>query len=68
MSQPHITECDDGSTLFEWVLSRDAIFFISIEEDLAESGWGYVTKSGVMDDGPLLSEFFDAIDRARGDE
>lgn len=60
MSQPHITKCEDGSILLEWILGTDARFYISIEPNLGESSWGYVTKmSTVCDD--LPAAFFDAI-------
>lgn len=42
MSNPHVVKCEDGSILIEWIF-EGARFFISLESNPAESGWGYVT-------------------------
>jgi len=68
MTQPYIAHCEDGSTIIEWVLG-DARFYISLEPDVAESSWGYVTQSGIGQlYGVLPHAVVDAIAKVRGEE
>lgn len=43
--EAHVSHVDDGSTLIEWI-ADDCRFGVSIEPDLKESSWYYVTKHG----------------------
>lgn len=47
MSNPHITKCEDGSILIEWVF-KNARFYFALEYNAAESSWGYVSIGNDM--------------------
>lgn len=51
---PYRIVCDDGSILFEWI-RQSWRFGISIEKELRESGWYFVSKFGVNLQGYLSS-------------
>lgn len=50
----HKIDCDDGSILFEWIHENHR-FAISIEEDITESSWYFVSKDGTIE-GEVLPE------------
>lgn len=58
--KPYLSRTDSGSVIIEWV-SDEARFGINVEKDLKESGWFYVSKSGVADCGELPDELRDAL-------
>jgi len=58
----HIVECDDGSILVEWVLDDNkARFYISLEEDPLDCGWGYVTKDTEVSQSGFIPPRFYAV-------
>ena len=50
--KPSVYHCEDGSILIEWI-DKDKRFFISFEQDPAESSWGFVSKAGDFEGGHL---------------
>jgi len=50
--KPYVIRLGDGSLLIEWI-SKRARFGISLEPDIADSGWYYVNKDGSADIGRL---------------
>lgn len=43
MKKPYVTESEDGSIWIEFTKDNKR-FFITLENNLDESGWGYVSK------------------------
>ena len=50
-----VCECEDGSTLFEWI-AKDCRFGISLEKELSESSWYFLTKDFKYSECGILSE------------
>lgn len=61
--KPHIVFPEDGSVLIEWI-EEGRRFGISLEPNIEESGWYYVSK-GEMEFGSLPEKLIDWLwDRA----
>jgi len=53
--KPHVSYPDDDSILIEWI--GDGVrFAISLEENLEESSWYFVSKDGIAECGLLPEE------------
>jgi hypothetical protein len=49
MIKPHITECEDGSIVIEWI-KKDKRFGIAIEHKPEQSSWFYASKGNKPED------------------
>ena len=60
--KPYVRQVEDGSILFEWI-SKNHRFCISIEPNIVESSWFFVSKDGTMESGYLPSELIQYFKR-----
>jgi hypothetical protein len=58
--KPLIHVAEDGSVLIEWI-TRDVRFYLTIEKDINESSWGFLSRYGFMSSGELPKELIDLI-------
>ena len=61
MTNPHIIYGEDGSILIEWRLPNHKRFGITIERDVSESGWYFVSRDGDAELGELPPELISVL-------